>query len=111
MAATLTNEFTTAAKSVASLRLHAIRSMCFEDVLKLPEVAIEDIVVTGKEVQLAVFRQRGVPDHPEAALITVQITRAGMRGLINFQFEKGLVFLPTGVSREATEVELKATGS
>ena len=101
--------FAKAAESAARLKLEEIKHLSFEDALKQPAAAIEDVVVAGKEVQLAVFRQSGIPDLPEAVLITAQITRAGLGGVINYRHEQGWIFFPSGGNRDATETELLAT--
>ena len=100
-----------AAEAEAANRIDALRASSYDEAANMPTAAAEDIVVAGKEVQLTVFRQNGIPEHPDAVLITVQISRAGLGGIVNFFLEKGLVFLPDGETRDATEDELAATRS
>lgn len=102
--------FVSAAEKAASEKLEGLKGLSLDDVLKLPEAAAEDIVVAGKEVQLTLFRQLGIPNYPDAVLITAQVIRAGLGGIVSYHYEKGIVFFSTGDRREATEDELLATG-
>ena len=102
--------FASAAEKAAGERLEGLKELSFDDVLNLPEAAAEDIVVAAKEVQLTVFRQLGIPSLPDAVLITAQVARAGLGGMVSYHHEKGLVFFSTGGYREATEDELLETG-
>jgi len=101
--------FASAAEEAALRKLEGLRTLNLGEALSLPEAEAEDIVVAGKEVQLTVFRQTGIPNLPDAVLITAQIIRAGLGGLISYHYERGLVFLPNGGNRDATEDELLAT--
>lgn len=104
------SEFESAALSVIDAKLAELRKLSLAEAADLPGAFLEDIVVGDKEVQLTIFRQQGVPDFPDAVLVTVQLARAGLGGVINFQKERALVFQANGEIREATEGELLATG-
>ena len=104
-------DFDAAASAAATARLDELRGMSFGDASALPWASIEDIVVVDKEVQLTVFQQNGLPDAPDAILVTIQLLRAGLGGTVNFKLERGLVFTADGNIREASEDELQATGS
>ena len=102
-------EFAMEAEKIALERLEEFKALSLDEVLKIPEAEAWDIVVAGKEVQMTVFRQTGIPDIPQAVLVTAQIIRAGMGGIVTYHHEEGLVFLPQGGNRAATEEELLAT--
>lgn len=82
----------------------------FESASALPEAHAEDIVIAGREVQLMIFRQSNVPFLPGQVLVTVQIARHGMGGVLLFQTEKGLVFSADAPARDATIEELQRSG-
>jgi hypothetical protein len=46
----------------------------------------------------------------EGVLVTVQIARHGLGGIVSFHTERGLVFGPHGDPRDATEQELQNSG-
>lgn len=103
------NTFASAAEQAASEKLRSFARHSIDEVLKLPEASAEDIVVAGKEVQLTVFRQLGVPDFPDALLVTAQVVRAGLGGIVTYHHEQGLVFFAGGGNRRASDEELEAT--
>ena len=102
--------FDAAAKKVTDERLVELKMLTYEDAFGLPGALSKDIVVAGKEVQMTIFRQLGLPDIPEAVLVTVQISRAGLGGLVSYHYERALVYTVNGEFREATQSELLATG-
>ena len=102
--------FEAEAKSVIEAKLDELRQLSFSDASCLPGALAEDIVVAQKEVQLTIFRQQGIPEDPEAVLVTVQLARAGVGGLVSFHEEGALVFHEDGALRDATQDELLATG-
>ena len=71
----------------------------------MPEVEPRDIVIANREAQLAIFRQSDVPLEGHV-LVTVQVARHGLRGVVSFKLERGLVFSPHGSVRDATDHEL-----
>ena len=105
-----TDNFENEARTTAENKIAELRKHSFSDVTDLPGAVLDDIVVGNKEVQMTVFKQQGIPALGESILITVQLTRAGLGGVINYQLELGLVFSPDGEVRDATEEELLATG-
>ena len=102
--------FTQEAAAIAESKLAELRNLDFTAAAALPGAQLEDIVVAGKEVQMTVFRQIGIPGSAEAVLVTVQLARAGLGGLLTYKYEKALVYSSNGDIREATESELLATG-
>ena len=103
------DDFEAAAEAAALAKLNAFSELTLDAINRLPGAAAEDIVVAGKEVQLTVFRQQGLPDDPEAVLVTAQVSRASLGGMVTFLLEKGRVFSASGSSRPATDEELAAT--
>jgi hypothetical protein len=75
----------------------------------LPQAQSRDIVLVGREAQLTIFRQmdRPLPGH---VLVTVQVARHSLGGVSTLRFEKGLVYSPGDLVREATDQELQASG-
>jgi hypothetical protein len=102
--------FETEARNIVDERLAELRILSFGDVLDLPGALAEDIVIAGKEVQLTTFRQKDLPNLPGAVLVTAQLARAGLGGLISYHYERALVYFADGEIREATQDELLATG-
>jgi len=72
----------------------------------LPEAEAKDILVAGKEVQLTVFRQTEPHFLKGGVLISVQLARFGLGGVVCQRIERGLVFSPDSAPRDATEGEL-----
>ncbi|MGI9290412.1 MAG: hypothetical protein ACR2QG_03935 [Gammaproteobacteria bacterium] len=104
------DDFYQEAGSVAEQKIAALKKLSFAEAADLPGAVLDDIVVGSKEVQMTVFKQQGIHALGDSILITVQLTRAGLGGVINYQLEKGLVFFPDGEVRDATEQELQDTG-
>ncbi len=102
--------FEQAAEALIGDKLAALKDLSFEEASSLPRAVPEDIVVAGKEVQLTVFKQTDMEPLPDAVLVTLQVVRAGLGGILNYQLERGLLYFPTGEIREATESELLMTG-
>jgi hypothetical protein len=84
-------------------------TLSYADALRLPEATGEDIVVSGREVQLTIFRQIEIESLRGQVLVTVQVARFGLGGTTSYQTEKGLVFSAAAPPRDATEDELRAT--
>ena len=83
--------------------------LSYLQVCELPEAESRDIVVAGKEVQLTTFRQRAPSSSGGEVLVTIQVARFGLGGIVSYQIERGLIFSPSAAPRDATEREL--TGS
>ena len=103
-------DFEKEAEALVEDKLKSLHALSYTDAADLPNAVPEDIVIAGKEVQLTVFKQTEIASLPEAVLITLQVVRAGLGGIINYQLERGLIFFVDGQVREATEGELLATG-
>src|SRR5687768_5662289 len=89
MTMNLLHAFKLAVEDTLLKRVDQLRgSLDYRGALSLPQAAGEDIVVAGKEVQLTTFRQVV----PSGVLVTVQIARHSMGGVLTFKSEKGLVF-------------------
>jgi hypothetical protein len=84
--------------------------LTFAQALALPEAAGRNIVVVGKEVQLIIFRQTEPPFLKGDVLITVQVARFSLGGMVSYHTERGLVFSLNAAPREATQVELQKSG-
>ena len=103
-------EFETEAKKLIDTKFEELKLLSFSDSFDLPGALAEDVVVAGREVQLTIFKQKGVPNLPDVVLVTAQLARAGLGGLISYHYERALVYSSNGDIREATESELLATG-
>lgn len=86
------------------------QTLSFSDALSLREADAQDILVAGKEVQLTIYRQANVPFLPGHVLITVQLARHGLGGVVLHHIERGLVFSAAAATRDATEQELLDSG-
>ncbi len=84
--------------------------LTFSQALALPEAEGKDIVVAGKEVQLTIFRQTEPSFLKGDVLVTVQVARFGLGGIVSYHTERGLVFSPSEAPREATQIELQNSG-
>jgi hypothetical protein len=67
--------------------------------------------VAGREVQLTIYRQAAVRSLGRQVLVTVQLARHALGGVVSFHIEKGIVFSPEAPARDATEQELLDSGS
>lgn len=86
------------------------RSLDIRGARALPEIQCRDIVITGREATLTVFRQVDRPA-PGNVLVTAQVARHSLGGLTSLRIEKGLVFAPDAPARDATDEELRSTGN
>lgn len=84
--------------------------LTFARALALPAAEGKDIVVAGKEVQLTIFRQTEPAFLNGGVLVTVQLARFGLGGVVLYRTEQGVVFSPSAAPREATQVELQESG-
>jgi hypothetical protein len=80
-------------------------ALTYAEALGLPQVDPQDIVIANREAQLAIFRQSGQPLEGHV-LVTVQVARHGLGGVVSFNLERGLVFSQDGSVRDATDQEL-----
>ena len=80
--------------------------LTFAQASAVPDAEATDIVVAGKEVQLTIFKQTGPGFLKGRVLITVQLARFGLGGVVAQQIERGLIFSPDAAPRDATEGEL-----
>jgi hypothetical protein len=96
---------------VVNAEIERLRAeLTFDQARALPEADGKDIVVAGKEVQLTVFRQSDVGFLKGDVLVTVQIARFGLGGVVTYRTERGLVFSPATAPRDATQTELQNSG-
>lgn len=102
--------FSTEAENYAAKKLEEYKRLDYAQAQTLPRASIEDVVIAGKEVQLAVFKQEKIVGLPGAILVTAQIARAALGGMLSFHYETGLVFEEEKTVREATEEELQRSG-
>jgi hypothetical protein len=104
--------FAVEAERAVDTRIAQLRStLAFATASALPEAQFEDVVIAGKEVLFTVFRQSNIPFLAGQVLVTVQVARHGLGGVVSFQTEKGLVFSPGHPVRDATPQELQDSGS
>ena len=99
--------------ALAEVQRHVQRlrnELTYEAAKALPEADGSDVVVEGREVALTIFRQAGLPMLGDGILVTVQISRRALGGMVSFHTERGLVFEPIGAPRDATEQELLDSG-
>ncbi|MET0291781.1 MAG: hypothetical protein ABW136_05395 [Steroidobacteraceae bacterium] len=95
------------AKAVVRTYVERLRQeLTFEKAKAMPEAEGEDVVVELKEVQLTVFRQAKLPFLGDRILVTVQLARHGMGGVVLYKHEQGLMFSPGGSISDATAEEL-----
>ena len=103
--------FSRAAVAEVQRQVQRLRhELTYEAAKELPEAVGCDVVIEGREAALTVFRQAGLPMLGEGVLVTVQIARHGLGGIVSFHTERGLVFGPHGDPRDATEQELRDSG-
>ena len=91
-------------------RIAQLRSLTFEQARALPEGSSEDTVLGGIPCRVTVYAQLAPWKLPGTVLVTVQVARRKLLGMVEYHIERGLVFSPEGVVREATRVELRDTG-
>ena len=103
--------FNEEAARVLQQHVEHFKTLSHEDALRLPDARCEDIVISGKEVQLTIFRQANIASLKGQVLVTVQLARFGLGGVTSYQMEKGLVFSAGAPPRDATDEELQATRS
>jgi hypothetical protein len=80
--------------------------LTFTQARALPEAQAKDIVVAGKEVQLTIYRQTELGFLNGGVLLTVQLARFGLGGVVAQKIERGLVFSAGAAPRDATEGEI-----
>ncbi|HTU68307.1 MAG TPA: hypothetical protein VMF52_20360 [Steroidobacteraceae bacterium] len=102
--------FRAAALQEIETRIARFRTLTYDESLALPEADFSDIVITAREVQVTVFRQIAPPSLPDQILLTVQIARHSMGGVVAFRLERGLVYSRNAPPRDATEQELRDSG-
>ena len=103
--------FNDEALSVVRREVDRLRAeLTFSQALALPEAAAKDIVIARREVQLTIFRQTEPHFLKGDVLITVQLARFGLGGIVSYHTERGVVFSPTAAPREATQGELQNSG-
>ena len=105
----MNTEFEAAVQDYVENLLKAYQKLTYTEVAEFAPAKIEDIVISGKEVQLTIFKQESPPGLPDALLLTAQIVRAALGGIHSFHYEKGLVFGAQQPVREASDEELKAS--
>jgi hypothetical protein len=91
-------------------RIAQLRSLTFEQAQALPEGSSEDTVLGGIPCSVTVFAQHAPWKLTNAVLVTVQVARRKLLGMVEYHIERGLVFSPREGVREATALELQNTG-
>lgn len=95
------------AQRLLDQRIAQVQRLRISDISALPEASGEDLIIAGQKCSLTIYRQRTSDDQ---LLVTVQLGRPSLAGLVSFHRERGLVFSRDGSVREATPEELAATG-
>jgi len=108
---TKASQFADAVAAALQVEIERLRAeLTFASARSLREAEGRDVVVAGKEVQLTIFRQYDLPILKGQVLVTVQIARHSLGGIVAFRQERGLVFSPDAPTRDATGDELSASG-
>ena len=103
--------FNTAALAVVESEIVRLRTaLSYAQACELPEAEGRDIVVAGREVQLTTFRQHAPSASSGEVLVTVQVARFGLGGMVSYHTERGLIFSPSAAPRDATGPELTESG-
>jgi hypothetical protein len=84
--------------------------LSFSQAVALPESASREVVIAGKKVQLTIFRQTELPFLKGDVLVTVQVAYSILGGFVSHHTERGIVFSPNEMPREATHIELRISG-
>jgi hypothetical protein len=85
-----------------------ISRLSISEAALLPECSKEEkVIVAGHKCSLTVFSQKISGD---SVLVVILLARNKVWGMVNYHTERGLVFSPDGVVREATSKELTDSG-
>jgi hypothetical protein len=87
-----------------------LRALTYQQAAALPEAWGEEAQFGGIRCAITVFRQPGPLESPNTVLVTVQVARRGFLGISSSHTERGLIFMPEGGIREASELELQHSG-
>ncbi len=108
------DQFEVEAYRLVESEVSRLRRLSHGEAKSLPEVSDSDVVIAQKAASLTVFRYAGddVPDDLPAdhVLVVVLAARPQFFGMASRHFERGLVFSPVGVVRDATATELENSG-
>ena len=88
-------------------RVANLMQLRFKDAAALPETDGREVVICGQGCQVTVFRQ--VTEGGDV-VVTVQIARPTLAGMISSHTERGVVFSERKHVREATAQELLVSG-
>jgi hypothetical protein len=81
--------------------------LSFGDAAALPEASGAKVSIAGHECQVTTFVQ---PLRADAVLVTLQVARPGLLGVVSYHTERGLIFSADGSVCEATAEELQNNG-
>lgn len=98
--------FEAQAERLLQERVGNLQRLSYAEVSALPDAAGTEIMVSGQPCQLTVF----VQPVSMGTLVVAQVAKRGVSGLSSLHQERGLVFEPDGLVREASEHELLSTG-
>jgi len=99
------------AKALIDEDLARLKSLTYAEAMSLPEVSHERELTLGDiKCSATVFAQRNVHNLPGAVLVVALVARARFFGAMQSHTERGLMFLPDGTVREATNRELDDNG-
>jgi hypothetical protein len=100
------------AQRVVQSRLSQFRRLTYQEAATLQPPQGESLILSDIACKLWVYVQRDA--HPplpkDAVLVTVQVARERVWGMVSYHTEGGLVFMPHGEVREATDIELRDSG-
>lgn len=88
-------------------RINALQRLSFSQAASLTESAEEKMVIEGKQCSLFVLSQQWKNN---SILVVVVVARKLWWGLASSHTERGLIFFPDGVVREANSQELMDSG-
>ena len=92
-------------------RLSQLRQLTYQEAATLMPPQGESLILSDVPCKVWVYVQRDarLPLPKDAVLVTVQIARQRLWGTMSWH-ERGLVFLPHGEVRAATDIELRDSG-
>ena len=102
--------FTSEADHILADRIEDLRRLTFEQASALPEVKGTYRTVGGYRAGITTYRQIGPYQLDGLVLVTVLVSRPRLFGISAHHIERGLVFSPNDLVREATVRELENSG-
>ena len=104
------DEFEFEATRLVEAEVVRLRGLSHAEATSLPEVKALDVVIAGKSASLTAFRYIDAGTQPGHTLVVVLAARPQFFGIASRHLERGLVFAPFEVVRDATATELENSG-